>query len=87
MAPNLTAIADDFGFSADERDRKLGGEIALGFFVLGPLGHPAAGFVVAAAGGCDVSSCVLTSLHELQGRLLLCWRDILPTCGGESSCS
>ena len=29
MAPNLTAIAKDFGFSDEERDRKLGGEIAL----------------------------------------------------------
>jgi len=35
MAPNLTAIANDFGFTAAERDQKLGGEIALGFFVLG----------------------------------------------------
>lgn len=35
MAPNLTAIARDFGFSDEERDQKLGGEIALGFFILG----------------------------------------------------
>ena len=35
MAPNLTAIAKDFGFNDEERDRKLGGEIALGFFILG----------------------------------------------------
>jgi MFS family permease len=35
LAPNLTAIADEFGFSAEERDRKLGGELALGFFILG----------------------------------------------------
>ncbi|EKX53604.1 hypothetical protein GUITHDRAFT_64114 [Guillardia theta CCMP2712] len=35
MAPNLTQIARDFGFSDEERDTKLGGEIALGFFVLG----------------------------------------------------
>ena len=35
MAPNLTAIALDFGFSEEERDRKLGGEVALGFFIVG----------------------------------------------------
>ncbi|KAL7559989.1 hypothetical protein ACA910_013485 [Epithemia clementina (nom. ined.)] len=35
MAPNLTAIARDFGFDNDERDRKLGGDIAFAFFVLG----------------------------------------------------
>ena len=35
MAPNLTAIADDFGFDEIERDKKLGGEISLAFFVIG----------------------------------------------------
>jgi MFS family permease len=35
MAPNLSAIAESFGFNDDERDRKLGGDIALAFFLLG----------------------------------------------------
>lgn len=35
MAPNLTAIAEDFGFNEQERDQKLGGDIALGFWLLG----------------------------------------------------
>lgn len=35
MSPNLTAIANEFGFDDLERDRKLGGDIALAFFVLG----------------------------------------------------
>lgn len=35
MSPNLSAIADDFGFNDEERDRKLGGDIALAFWVLG----------------------------------------------------
>jgi hypothetical protein len=35
MSPNLTAIAADFGFSDEDRDKKLGGQIALAFFVLG----------------------------------------------------
>ena len=35
MAPNLTAIAHEFGLSDAERDAKLGGEIAFAFFLLG----------------------------------------------------
>lgn len=35
MAPNLTQIAEDFGFSAIERDTKLGGEISFVFWMLG----------------------------------------------------
>jgi hypothetical protein len=35
MAPNLTAIAKDLGLSDAERDKKLGGDIAVAFFVLG----------------------------------------------------
>jgi MFS family permease len=35
MAPNLSAIATEFGFNDEERDRKLGGQIALAFFVMG----------------------------------------------------
>jgi MFS family permease len=34
LAPNLSEIADEFGFDDDERDVKLGGYIALGFFSL-----------------------------------------------------
>ena len=35
MSPNLTAIAEEFDFSDEERDTKLGGHIALAFWVLG----------------------------------------------------
>ena len=35
MAPNLTAIARSFGFTDEERDQKLGGDIAVAFFLLG----------------------------------------------------
>ncbi|MBW1710132.1 MAG: MFS transporter [Deltaproteobacteria bacterium] len=35
MAPNLTRIAQDFGFSEVERDIKLGGNISFVFWVLG----------------------------------------------------
>ena len=35
MAPNLTAIANDFGFTPEERDKKLGGDVAMVFFLVG----------------------------------------------------
>jgi MFS family permease len=35
MSPNLTAIANDFGLNAEERDQQLGGDISLAFFLLG----------------------------------------------------
>ena len=35
MAPNLTEIAEEFGFDDEERDTKLGGHIAMAFWVLG----------------------------------------------------
>ena len=35
MGPNLTQIADEFGFNDIERDIKLGGEISLVFWLIG----------------------------------------------------
>jgi hypothetical protein len=35
MAPNLTAIAQDFGFDDHQRDRMLGGAIAAAFYMVG----------------------------------------------------
>ena len=35
MSPNLTAIAEEYDFDDEERDTKLGGHIALAFWVLG----------------------------------------------------
>lgn len=35
LAPNLSSIADEFGFDDHERDQKLGGYIAMGFFIVG----------------------------------------------------
>ena len=42
LAPNLSVIANEFHFTPAERDAKLGGEISLGFFI---VGAPAALFV------------------------------------------
>ena len=35
LAPNLSSAAEEFGFNDEQRDQKLGGDIALAFFVLG----------------------------------------------------
>jgi MFS family permease len=35
VAPNLTQIGKDFGFTTKERDQKLGGEISFAFFLMG----------------------------------------------------
>ena len=37
MGPNLTQIADDFGFNSIQRDVKLGGEISLVFWLVGGI--------------------------------------------------
>ena len=38
LAPNLSAAAAEFGFDDEERDRKLGGNIALAFWVAAWIG-------------------------------------------------
>jgi MFS family permease len=35
MSPNLSAIAQEFGFDDNTRDKKLGGDIAIAFFMVG----------------------------------------------------
>ena len=35
LAPNLSQIAEEFGFTAKEKDERLGADLALGFFVIG----------------------------------------------------
>ena len=50
LAPHLSAVADEFGMSDVERDEKLGGELAMGLFL---LGAPAALALGAAADACD----------------------------------
>jgi len=45
LAPNLSAIADEFGFDDVERDAKLGGEIALAFFFMGAVASFIVGFL------------------------------------------
>ena len=78
LAPNLTAIANDFGFDALERDVKLGGQISLAFWLLGGIVSLSIGYMS------DVSSrkklfllvifvgeipCLLTGFAQSYGQL------------------
>jgi MFS family permease len=36
-SPNLSAIADEFGFDVLEKDRRIGGQVQLGFFFVGGI--------------------------------------------------
>jgi MFS family permease len=81
MAPNLTAMARDFHFDDLQRDQKLGGDIALAFFV---LGAPAALLIgcwadctnrvrlLAATIACGEGACVATYWVETYAQLYTC---------------
>lgn len=64
MSPNLTAMADYFGFDDDERDRKLGGDIALAFFLLGAPASFVIGFL---ADFCDRTQLFAATVFAGEG--------------------
>jgi MFS family permease len=81
MSPNLTAIAEYFGLDDDERDRKLGGDISLAFFL---LGAPASFLVGFLADSCDRAkvfgwtvgigemACLLTYFVQTYEQMYIC---------------
>jgi len=81
MAPNLTTIGRDFGFDGEERDKKLGGDIALAFWV---LGAPASLVVGCLGDSCDRSrlfaltvgigegACLATYFASTYSQLYVC---------------
>jgi Arabinose efflux permease len=64
LAPNLSQAANEFGFDDNERDQKLGGDIALAFFV---LGAPASFLLGCGADSDSVSRSFLFGLTVLIG--------------------
>ena len=58
LSPNLSAAAKEFGFNDMERDEKLGGHIAIAFFL---VGAPAS-FIV----GCLADSQYVELRYEIQ---------------------
>ena len=80
LGPNLTAIANDFGFDKEERDRKLGGDISLAFFVLGAPASFIIGiladqsdrsFLFALTVGIGEGACVATYFAATYGQLYI----------------
>lgn len=59
LAPNLTQIARDFGFTDRQRDDLLGGRIALGFFLVGGGVSIIAGFLADTYNRCYLFGCMV----------------------------
>lgn len=81
LAPNLSQIAEEFNFSDHEKDKKLGGYIAFGFFIIGGpasilIGHCTDLFNRVKLFGYVVIfgeiSCILTAFSRTYVELLLC---------------
>ena len=81
MSPNLTAIANEFDMDNIERDRKLGGDIALAFFLLGAPASLIVGFFADTHDrrklfGCTVfvgeMACFFTYFVRTYNQLFLC---------------
>jgi MFS family permease len=81
LAPNLSAIARDFHFSNHERDQKLGGAIAFGFFIVGGLFALVIGFFTDITNRCMLfgvvvaigeSACLATYWVRTYNQLFLC---------------
>jgi hypothetical protein len=83
MSPNLTAMAHDFGFTDLQRDTKLGGDIALAFFVVGAPAAYVVGILAdssrfqrvrlfAAVVGLGEGACALTFFTSSYWQLYFC---------------
>lgn len=81
MSPNLSAMARDFGLDDLERDRKLGGDIALAFFLLGAPASLIIGclgdvgnrtLLFAVTVGLGEGSCFMTFFCQTYAQLYVC---------------
>ena len=81
MAPNLTAIAEDFGLDDDERDRKLGGDISLAFFLVGAPASFLVGLLADTGDRAQIfawtvfigeTACLLTYFAQSYAQLYVC---------------
>jgi MFS family permease len=81
LSPNMTAVAKEFNFSADEKDSKLGGEIALGFFLIGGVVSVMVGALADTVNRCKLFmyivvlgeiSCIGTYMVTTYEQLLFC---------------
>ena len=81
LSPNLSEVAREFKFSAQEKDTKLGGEIALGFFLLGGICSVLVGALADSVNRCKLFmyivvlgeiSCIGTYMVTSYEQLLFC---------------
>jgi MFS family permease len=81
LSPNMSAIAEEFKFSPAEKDSKLGGEIAFGFFIVGGVVSVVVGGWADTANRCKLFmwivllgeiACLATYLVTTFEQLLLC---------------
>ena len=81
LSPNMSAIAAEFNFSPAEKDSKLGGEIAFGFFIVGGVVSVVVGGLADTANRCKLFmwivllgevACLATYLVTTFEQLLLC---------------
>jgi predicted MFS family arabinose efflux permease len=88
MAPNLTQIADEFGFTPVERDTRLAGEISLWFWLVGGVTSVGIGYLtdrvrrtrlIAAVVFLGEIPCFLTGFAETYDQLL--WLRVLTGVG------
>ena len=81
LSPNMSAIAAEFNFTPAEKDSKLGGEIAFGFFIVGGVVSVVVGGWADTANRCKLFmwivllgeiACLATYLVTTFEQLLLC---------------
>lgn len=81
MSPNLTAIAEEFDFDDEERDRKLGGDISLAFFIIGAPASFLVGLLADTGDRAKVfgwtvfigeTACLLTYFSQNYAQLYVC---------------
>ena len=81
LSPNMSAIAEEFNFTPAEKDSKLGGEIAFGFFIVGGVVSVVVGGWADTANRCKLFmwivllgevACLATYLVTTFEQLLVC---------------
>ena len=81
LSPNMSEVAREFKFSAVEKDAKLGGEIALGFFLIGGVVSVLVGALADTVNRCKLFmyivclgeiSCIGTYMVTSYEQLLVC---------------
>jgi MFS family permease len=81
LAPNLSAIAKEFGFTDAQKNQMLGGNIALGFFLVGGVAALMVGYLTDTVNRfqlfgvvviCGESACLGTYFIRTYIQLLLC---------------